>query len=211
MTRCRYIEGHYYEKFHPGWGSFSEELFFYTSRYYGVTEAFLRSLSELPDFSMNGYKARRLSDLQKPVMATILATEPDRETSLAVITLIEKVIKREVDVGTNLLEKFPPKSAHEIPVEIHGPQQNCTHHVDISPVEPWLNIAERLQMPVAVRHHHIEIDMLVLARHLNSTNETLKNNLHKSIIDLHNAGYEIRNHPHLTHSEAHMIGDEGAV
>jgi len=26
-----------------------------------------------------------------------------------------------------------------------------------------------------------------------------------------NAGYEIRNHPHLTHSEAHMIGDEGAV
>lgn len=211
MTRCNYIEGHYYEKFHSGWGSFSEELFFYTSRYYGVTEAFLRGLSGLHDFSMNGYKAKSLSELQKPVMATILTTAPDQETSLAVVTLIEKVIKREVDVDKHLLEKFPPKETHKMPVEVHGPKQHCTHHVDISPVEPWLSIAERLQMPVAVRHHHIEIDMLVLARHLNSTNETLKNNLHNSIIELHNAGYEIRNHPHLTHSEAHMIGDEGAV
>ena len=45
MTRCNYIDGHYYEKFHPGWGGFVEELFFYTSRYYGVTEAFLRNLT----------------------------------------------------------------------------------------------------------------------------------------------------------------------
>ncbi len=108
-------------------------------------------------------------------------------------------------------EKFPPRSADKIPVEMHGPRENCTHHIDISPVEPWLNMAERLQMPVAVRHHHIEIDMVVLARHLNSTNATLKTNLQNSIIELHNAGYEIRNHPHLTHSEAHLIGDEGAV
>ncbi|NNJ91296.1 MAG: endonuclease [Gammaproteobacteria bacterium] len=211
MTICNYIDGHYYEKFHPGWGSFVEELFFYTSRYYGVTEAFLRGLTGLSDFSMNGYKAKSLSTLQKSVMATILSKAPDKESSLAVVAIIEKVIKHEVDVDKYLLEKFPPRAAHEVPVEVHGPKKKCTHHPDISPVEPWLNMAERLQMPVAVRHHHIEIDMIVLARYLNSPNETLKNNLHNSIIDLHNAGYEIRNHPHLTHSEAHIIGDEGAV
>ncbi|OOY72501.1 endonuclease [Solemya velum gill symbiont] len=211
MTKCNYIDGHYYEIFHPGWGGFVEELFFYTSRYYGVTEAFLRNLTGIPDFSMSAYKAKCLSELQKSVLATILTKAPDREAGLAVVNIINKVKKHKVDVDNDLLEIFPPRSVHKTPTEVHGPHKKHTHQVDISPIEPWLNMAKRLQMVVAVHSHHIEIDMQVLARHLNSENETIRNNLLNSIIDLHNAGYEIRNHPHLTHSEAHLIGDEGST
>jgi serine kinase of HPr protein (carbohydrate metabolism regulator) len=80
-----------------------------------------------------------------------------------------------------------------------------------APLDPFMNIAERLQMPVAVRDHHVEVCMHTLADHLSSPNSALRTNLHNAVLDLHNAGYVLRNHPHLTHTEAHQIGDEGAV
>ena len=40
---------------------------------------------------------------------------------------------------------------------------------------------------------------------------TLRTNLHNAVIQVHNAGYVLRNHPHLTHSEAKLLGDEDAV
>lgn len=66
MTMRKHVAGRYYPSFHPGWGDFGEELFFYTSRYYGVTEAFLRGLTGREDFSMSGYKATNLGDAQRP-------------------------------------------------------------------------------------------------------------------------------------------------
>lgn len=211
MSQQKHIDGHYYPSFDRGWGGFSEELFHYTSRYYGVTEAFLRGLTERPEFTMSGYKAPRLSERQRPVMASILTYPPSPDTGLAVISIVEMVLKREGGVDEALLESYPPLSRDELPKEAGAGHATAPHPLDVTPLEPWLAMAERLLMPVAVRDHHVEVDMHQLAKHLDSANPVIRGNLRKCIVDLHDAGYMLRNHPHLTHAEAHEIGDEGAV
>jgi hypothetical protein len=211
MKLPKHIDGHHYSDFHPNWGNFIEELFFYTSRYYGVTEAFLRCLIDCRDFSMSGYKAKNLSALQRPALASILTYPPNRETGLAVASIVEKVIKREVDVDETILKYFPPLPMKTTPSDKCRNITEKLHKLDLSPIEPWLSMAKRLQMPVAVREHHVEVDMHVLTEHLNSPNRTIRTNLINDIIALHQAGYSIRDHSHLTHAEAFQIGDEGAV
>jgi len=211
MNQGRHIKGHYFPGFHPGWGGFSEELFHYTSRYYGVTEAFLRGLAERPGFSMSGYKAASLSDQQRIAMAAILSRAPARETGLGVVTLAEAVIRGVSDVAEELLQQFQPEPLASEPVETLVGHAKPQRPLDIEPLEPWLSLAERLLMPVAVHEHHVEVDMQQLAKHLDSPNPAIRSNLRQTILDLHEAGYLLRNHPHLTHAEAQQIGDEGAV
>lgn len=71
-----------------------------------------------------------------------------------------------------------------------------------------MSLAERLLMPVAVRGNHVEVSLHQLARHLQSPNSTLRGNLHNAVVDLHNAGFVLRNHPHLTHAEAQSIAGD---
>jgi hypothetical protein len=66
-------------------------------------------------------------------------------------------------------------------------------------------------MPVAVRDRHVEVSLQELARHLDSGNSALRSNLQAAVVRLHEAGFVLRNHPHLTHSEAHAIADGDAV
>jgi len=211
MSLKKHIDGHYYASFHRAWGGFSEELFHYTSRYYSVTEAFLRSLTDRPEFSMSGYKAAHLHEQQRPVMASILTYAPSQESGLAVISIVERVLDRDTGVDQELLERYPPRSKEEAPSVVAAGHAVAPHPLDVTPLEPWLAMAERLLMPVAVRDHHVEVDMHLLARHLDSPNPAIRGNLRKCIMDLHDAGYMLRNHPHLTHAEAHQIGDEGAT
>ena len=94
----------------------------------------------------------------------------------------------------------------------HGARRGATHGADsdgIGGLQLDIGIAERLQMPVAVRDHHVEVSLRELAGHLQSPNSTLRTNLHNAIIALHNSGFVLRNHPHLTHNEANTISDEG--
>lgn len=211
MQHSKHVAGHYYPGFDSRWGGFSEELFHYTSRYYGVTEAFLRGLAERPAFSMAGYKAARLSEVQRATLATILGFPPDRETGQGVVLIVEAVIDGVPHVHDELLEQFPPKPLADLPEAGLVGHASTPHAPDVGPLEPWLSLAERLLMPVAVHEHHVEIDMRLLASHLDSPNSTLRSNLQQAIVNLHEAGYLLRNHPHLTHVEAKQIGDEGAV
>jgi hypothetical protein len=211
MTNRKHIDGHYYHDFHPGWGGFCEELFHYTSRYYAVTEGFLKVLAERPVFSMSGYKAQRLSAPQRVSMATILGYPPEQKSGSAVISIVEKVVCGEPGVDEELLQLYPPKSGLAERVDSLVGHANPPRPLDVTPLEPWLSMAERLLMPVAVREHHVEVDMRVLAQHLDSANPVIRSNLQQVIVALHEAGYLLRNHPHLTHSEAHEIADEGAV
>lgn len=210
MAGQRRIAGHFYPDFHPGWGAFAEELFFYTSRYHVVTESFLRHLAERPDFTMTGYRAERMTEAQRAVMAAILCQAPTRETAQAVISLIEAVLEGEAGVPAALDNRFSlprqPRSA-SLP-NGHARRRDM---LDANALEPLLSMAERLHMAVAVHDHHVEVDMQVLASHLDSENPAIRSNLQQCILDLHNAGYRLRNHPHLTHEEARQIGDEGAV
>ena len=213
MTQMKNIHGHLYPPFHSGWGSFAEELFHYTSRYYLATEAFLRNLSGDRAFSMTGYKADRLSVPQRDLMAVVLTTRPDADAAGAVISIVGEVLlgSHAVDSSVEaryatLLDKVvedtaPHQPAHGRPTDKH----------DVAPLDPFLNIAERLQMPVAVCDHHVEVSLHSLAEHLDSANATLRANLQAAVIQLHNAGYVLRNHPHLMHSEAHAIADGDAV
>ncbi len=213
MDELKNINGHFYSEFNPGWGGFAEELFHYTSRYYAATEAFLRNLSGKRDFSMSGYKAAHLSEVQRQLMAAVLAQPPDRRGALAIISIIEAVRDRQGDVDPAISRDYLSEGRALHPPATHPPCGTGRRQGGAlpSPIDPFLNLAERLQIPVAVCNHHVELSLHQLAEQLDSPNSTLRSNLQQAIIDLHNAGYMIRNHPELTHAEARTIADEDAV
>ncbi len=213
MNERKNINGHYYAEFHPGWGGFAEELFHYTSRYYFATEAFLQNLSGDRDFKMSGYKAPQLSDSQREVLAAVLSQPPDERGAAVVISVINAVLRRDpgVDPG-QVADYLPQQEKPPVVANAEGSWHPQRHRsACASPLDSFLSLAERLQMPVAICEHHVEISLHQLAEQLQSANATIRCNLQEAVIQLHNAGYMIRNHPHLTHAEAHMIADEDAV
>jgi hypothetical protein len=214
MTGLKNVDGHFYPPFHRGWGGFAEELFHYTSRYFCATEAFLRHLAQDESSVMGGYKAGDLSSEQRDLMAAVLSCGPDRETGITLVGIVAAVVREDPGVPRVWVERYRKGldgvSKKDVPVR-RSQLPDVVDVDDVSPLDPFMNIAERLQMPVAVREHHVEVPMHALAEHLVSPNSTLRTNLHNAVIQVHNAGYVLRNHPHLTHSEAHAIADEDAV
>ena len=214
MAGLKNVDGHFYPPFHRGWGGFAEELFHYTSRYFCATEAFLRHLAADDDFVMSGYKATDLSPEQRDLMAAVLSCAPDRRAAGTLVGIVGAVLRPDPGVETEWLSAYRVQLAEvarnkETPVQrSHLP---VFDNPDVSPLDPFLNIAERLQMAVAVHEGHVELSLYALAEHLMSPNSTLRTNLHNAVIQVHNAGYVLRNHPHLTHSEAKLLGDEDAV
>ena len=212
MTDAKHIDGHFYPPFHSGWGGFAEELFHYTSRYFAATEAFLRNLAHDRAFSMAGYKANDLSSPQRELMALLLAGGPAPERGMAIIGIVETVKAGEVGIDEGLLERYrasvPRPDVEEIVQRSHSGEASGEV---VEPFDLFLSMAERLLMPVAVRDRHVEVSLHELARHLDSGNSALRSNLQNAVVQLHEAGYVLRNHPHLTHSEAHTISDEDAV
>lgn len=204
---------HFHPPFHWGWGGFAEELFYHTSRYYFATEVFLRNLAEDKTFSMPGYKAENLSAPQRDLMAAVLSHEPDRQAGSSVISIVSAAMLKNPDIEESLAELYMGQSekphSGEMPVQrryFHSREKK-----DVPPLDPFLNIAERLLLPVAIRGHHVEISLHLLAGHLDSPSSTLRTNLQNAVLQLHNAGYILRNHPHLTHMEAHAIVDGESV
>ena len=211
MGDVKNIDGHLYPAAHPGWGGFAEELFHHTSRYYTTAEAFLRSLAGDASFSMSGYSASCLSPTQRELMAAVLSSEPRASTAHAVISVVDSVLRGQSDVDPAVAERFHGRLEYlsQGDTATHRTHFDSTGLEDVGPLDPFLNLADRLLMPVAVRDRHVEVSLHELANHLQSTNSTLRANLHNAIIALHNSGYVLRNHPHLTHNEAHEISDEG--
>ena len=212
MTDSRHIDGHYYPPFHNGWGGFAEELFHYTSRYFFATEAFLRNLVDDRDFTMVGYKANRLNELQRELMAWQLADSPERQRGLAIVSIVETVKIGGSQVDEVLLAacraRAPKPDGDGVVQRVHGGTGRRDGHESL---DFFLNLAERLQMPVAVKDHHVEVALQELARHLDCGNAALRSNLQEAVLRLHEAGFVLRNHPHLTHSEAHVIADGDSV
>ncbi len=212
MSDARHIDGHYYPPFHSGWGGFAEELFHYTSRYFFATEVFLRNLVDDREFTMVGYKANRLGERQRELMAWQLAESPQLASGLAIVRIVETVKDGSMEVDEVLLAacraRAPQPDAETLVQRSHGA---VAQGEGGEPFDLFLNLAERLLMPVAVRDQHVEVSLQELAHHLDSGNAALRSNLQEAVVRLHEAGFVLRNHPHLTHSEAHTIADQDAV
>jgi len=214
MANCvRNIEGHYYPVFHCGWSSCAEELFHHTSRYYSYTEAFLRNLSAIRNFSMLNYQAERLSYDQRKLLAAVLSCEPNLGCGRTITEIVTSVSLGEISISRSQIEcnqtqmDLLPDGIHLV-YKHHGTKPIPG---DLSPLDPFLHIAERLRLPVAVMEHHVEVSLTQLAQHLDSPNPIARNNLQNALLQLHSAGYLLRNHRGLTHREARFIADEDAV
>jgi len=162
---------------------------------------------------MSGYRATDLSTRQRDLMAAVLSSGPDQRSGVVVIKIVTRVLRGQPGVDQSSVQQFQGRldeAVSKAGFAQHG-HPRAGDDPGVAPLDPFLNIAERLQMPVAVREHHVEVPLHALAEHLDSANSVLRTNLHNAVVQLHNAGYVLRNHPHLTHSEAHVIADEDAV
>jgi hypothetical protein len=200
---------HFHQPFHWGWGGFAEELFYHTSRYYFATEVFLRNFAEDETFSMAGYKAEYLSTQQRDLLAAVLSYEPGQHTAATVISIVSAVERKVPGIEQELADSYLNQQERPIGGEKLRKRRywQGNETSDVPPLDPFLNIAERLQLPVAIRGHHVEVSLHLLAGHLDSSNSTLRTNLQNAVLQLHNAGYILRNHPHLTHLEAHAMAE----
>lgn len=209
-TISKNVDGNFYPEFHFGWGGCAEELFHYLSRYAPYTEAFLRNLADQRQFSLAGYSPSKLSEKQRRLMAAILFTEPNRDSARALTCIIRAVSTENPEVDEALLEQYRDH-LKVIPEGVTLVYAERSPHIirdDVAPLDPFLNLATRLKLPVAVHDHHVEVSLKQLAEHLDSPNATQRSNLQDAILRAHNAGYILRNHPGLTHKMAHDIGDE---
>ncbi|MEJ2619941.1 MAG: endonuclease [Candidatus Thiodiazotropha sp.] len=195
------MNGLYYPECHPGWAGCAEELFHYTSRYSAYTEALLRNLSGQRQFNMSGYRAANLGDEQRRLMAAILFHQPSCRTARDITQLIRAVVNGETQANTDLMSRYQDQ-LKVIPKDVELLYCGKSQHHEmpaVAPLDPFLNLAVRLKLPVAVCGNHVEIDLKALAQHLDSPNPHLRNSLQEAILQLHFAGYQLKNHPGLTH------------
>lgn len=207
------IEGNFHPDFHQGWGGCAEELFHHTSRYYTYTEVFLRNLSGDRSFSMNKYKADHLSREQRLLMAAVLSCRPNKRNATTIIEIVNTVSlgksfvnQHQIDHYYNQIERIPKGVNLVYKQNIH-----LDTSVDLAPIDPFLNIAERLRLPVAVSGRHVVLSLNQLAEHLDSPISSIRTNLQNAVLMLHEAGYLLRNHPGLTHREAKSIADKNSI
>lgn len=212
-TLSRNIDGSFYPEFHFGWGGCAEELFHYTSRYATYTEAFLRNLADQRQFSLSGYSPAMLSDTQRRLMAAILFDPPDRRSARAITSIVRAARNGEREIEQDLLARYSValKIIPEGVTLVYAERTPRLQHEGVAPLDPFFNLAKRLNLPVAVAGHHLEVSLKQLAEHLDSSNATLRSNLQEAILRAHNAGYILRNHPGLTHKAAKDIGGDDAV
>ncbi len=212
-TVSKNVDGDFYPEFHPGWGSCAEELFHYVSRYAPYTEAFLRNLADQRQFSLSGYVPAKLSGKQRRLMAAILSSPPDRDSARALTCLVRAVRTGDLTVDPSLADRYRERLdiIPEGATLVYAARSPHIDHGEVAPIDPFLNIAKRLKLPVAVHEQRVEVSLKQLAEHLDSPNATLRSNLQDAILRVHCAGYLLRNHPGLTHKDARELGEDGAV
>jgi hypothetical protein len=189
---------------HHRWGGCAEELLHYTSRYYAYTEAFLRNLVRRRDFHMAGYQAERLSGLQRSLMLAILISPPERASGIDAMALVERVLDGEHGADPMHLARYRARLgmiAHSGGVARSPGPHPLVLPNHLPPLDPFQAIAERLELPVRVAGRYVEVPFEVLVRYLDSPTPQVRDNLQQAILWLHDAGYHLCNHPHLTHAE----------
>lgn len=189
-TECLNIDGCFYPISHRRWGNCAEELLRYTSRYYIYTQSLLRNLSGSPDFNMAGYQAAGLNLAQRALMAQMLALPPVPEVAQDVVVLVGSRIRGEREPAPELVERYPVASVQpKQPVLVYADRPHEPHPDGASPLDPFISLASRLHLPYAVDGRHVRVPFRQLAKHLDSSNAQIRENLRDAVLYLHEGGY----------------------
>lgn len=192
---------------HRRWGGCADELLHYTSRYYPYTEAFLRNLTAQRDFVMAGYQAEKLEDQQRAAMLAMLMCPPLPPVGQDVMRLVWHSRNGNPDVPPGLTRRYARQLqciGHQ--AVLLGSSTFFPHPLPeaLPPLDPFLALAERLELPVAIHGDHVEVPFEQLVRHMDSPLPQVRDNLQQAVLWLHEAGYHLYNHPQLTHSEGDL-------
>lgn len=193
-TECLNIDGHFYPVSDRRWGACAEELLRYTSRYGIYTQALLRSLGGRQDFDLTGYQAGRLNLAQRALMAQMLALPPVPEVARDVMALVESVIAGETEPEPDLVERYPvtpvqPKEA----ALVYADRPHDTYPEDVAPLDPFISLASRLHIPYHLDGRRVKVSFRALAKHLDSSNPQVRENLRDAVLYLHERGYMLCN------------------
>jgi hypothetical protein len=173
----------------------AEELLRHKSRYYLYAERFLARLANSPGFSLSAYDARSLTPEQRVVLTGLLQERPTAAVGRSIVQVAEAVIQGKEEVDQKLLNKYtrcakaisPSLSKHTFK------QIDKTLDGSISPTGPLLSMASRLGIPIEVKGKDVKVPMRILARHLDSPNATIRQNLQDGIHMLKQGGYRLIN------------------
>lgn len=172
----------------------SEELLRHKSRYYPYAERFLAELADRPDFSLTAYDAKRLSPPQRLVLTGLLRERPSVAVGRSIIQIVESVIRGRPEVDEALLNKYRSFGTVSPVLPTRALSRlDKTLDESASPAGLLLNMASRLGIPVEVKGREVRVPMRVLARHLDSPNPTVRQNLQDSILLLREGGYRLIN------------------
>ena len=187
------VAGQPYPWFHPGYGNHAEELFFHTSRYYAQTETFLRALADDPSLEMAGYSADRLSVDQRKVLACLLSAPPTPASGRHIRDIVRAVRTGLSTVNTALLGRFGQMHCGRLAHHLHpAAGRRPSGGTSVPATDPFENLAHRLGIPVQVRGRSVRTSFIALARHLDSANPAIRDNLQAAILHLHRGGYRLR-------------------
>lgn len=84
-----HVNGKLYPRPHPDWAAYSDELFFYTSRYFENIVARLQQISELDEVHLQGYHASELNNAQRFVLAWLLNMPMNSASAREVLHVLE--------------------------------------------------------------------------------------------------------------------------
>lgn len=187
------MAGQAYPWFHREYGNHAEELFFHTSRYYAQTETFLRDLAGDRGLEMAGYSADRLSRNQRKVLACLLSRAPNAENGRRIAEIVRAVQDGSPAVDEALLERYRALHCSRLAQHLNptiGLKPRLANGVPYT--DPFESLARRLGIPLRIRGRWVWTSFTALARHLDSPNPTVRENLQDAIVQLHRGGYRLR-------------------
>ena len=171
---------------HPSWGYHAEELLFYTSRYYAQTESFLRDAGGVSDFSFSGFRAQHLAPAQREELARLLRRPLGHATARAVMALMRRIT---VCRASRPVPVRPARRRAPAPDEFVQARRRGLS--GLSPADPFLNLAERLGLPVRQRGRHLWVSFNALKRLLDAPSPALRHAVQDAIEVLHDGGFHL--------------------
>lgn len=173
------VNQQFFPRPHPEWGCCFEELFFYTSRYAGLSVVRLAKLCGQPVPTVNGYRASQLTNSQRYRLAEWFALPPSTESAAGILNIISLPTKRRQRGSPPFLGLL-----HDRPRQSSGIAR-------VHPLSQFKHLANRYHFDVSVSGNHVVIDCQRLDRLLQHGSARVQQNLLEALQCLNRAGYQV--------------------